>query len=151
MALVTWGISTAKAVCSALDGGLGIALVDTSNPNVILDAIVTRVGDNVGIVVRYVDADNYIYTGHDGTNAYLVKVVAGTPTTVATAAKAFGAGNVRVIISGTQIMMYWNGAQIGATFVTIGDAALQTSGKHGLITTNTGNTFDNVYCYARGD
>lgn len=145
-----WGVVTNKAQASALDTGLALATHDSSNPNVMLDLTLTRAGGVAGAVLRYVDADNYIYAGHDGTNAYMVKRVAGVETTVATAAVAFGAGGLRVRLSGTGARMYWNNALVQAA-VTVGDAALQTSGKHGLYTTNTGNTFDNAVVFAGGN
>lgn len=143
----TWSVSGGKAV-STMVGAVGIATVDVGNPNVNLQVACTRVGGVTGAVLRYVDADNFIYAYHDGTNAVLAKMVAGTPTTIATAAVAIGTGTMRVNISGTSAWLYWVNTYIGTG--TIADAGLQTSGKHGLYNTNASNSFDNFVAWARG-
>lgn len=143
----TWGISSGKAACSALSGGVGIATVNLSTANVHVIAAVTRSAGNAGIVLRYVDSSNYIYAYHDGTNAVMVKVVAGTPTTLVTAAAAYSAGaNLVAMCDGTEFRLWYNNAHIG----TGTDPALPGGTGVGLYTTDTANTFDNFNAWARG-
>ncbi len=53
---------------------------------------------------------------HDGTNAKLDKLVAGTWTSVISAAAAYSAGaTIRVERSGTSFSLYYNGTQVGST------------------------------------
>lgn len=150
--LGTWGIATNKAQASALDaGGMAIATVPTTKQNVFVEnATLTRAGGIVGVVLRYVDADNYVIAGHDGTNAILIKRVAGVEATVGSTAAAFGAGKLTAMCSGTTFRLWWNNAVVGGGDLTIGDTALQASTIHGLYTTDTGNTFDNFIVWPRG-
>lgn len=149
-AVGTWAVATNKAACSALTGA-GFATVNSGSINVIIEAVCTRTGGNTGIVARYADADNYIIAYHDGTNAHLDKVVAGTPTSLINAAVTYSA-SARTILSlnGTGVRLYYNDALIGAQ-QTVSDAGLQTGTAHGLYTTDTGATFDNFVVFARGN
>lgn len=143
----TWGISSGKAACSALSGGVGIATVNLSTANVHVIAAVTRSAGNAGIVLRYVDSSNYIHAYHDGTNAVMVKVVAGTPTTLVTAAAAYSdSADLVAMCDGTEFRLWYNNAHIG----TGTDPALPGGTRIGLYTTDTGNTFDNFNAWARG-
>lgn len=147
----TWGIATNKAASSALAGGVAVATVPTTKQHIFVEkATLARVGGIVGIVMRYVDADNYVIAGHDGTSAILVKRVAGVETTVGSTAAAFGAGKLTAMCSGTTFRLWWNNAVIGGGDLTIADAVLQASQIHGLYTTDTGNTFDNIVIWPRG-
>jgi len=145
----TTQIATNKASASALVGGVAIATMDTGTVNAITDATLTRAGNEVGVVLRYVDADNYIRAIHDGTNCKLVKRVAAAETDVISAVVALGAGAIRVIPDGTTFMLYLNNARVGAVS-TINDAALQTGTEQGLFSTNVGNTQDLWSIFARG-
>jgi len=143
--LGTWTIASNAAVCSVLSGSSdGIATVsDSSNTDVFIGANLTRAGNDVGLVVRWADANNYIYALHNGTNAQLIKVVGGTPTTLINTAAAYSAGaKMWVHMMGTACRLYYNNALVGSQ-QTISDAGLQTGTNHGLYSTNTGNTFDN--------
>ncbi len=146
----TWGASGGAAAASALTGGVAIATVDTSTADVLAAAKITRSAGDAGVVVRYADANNYVRGIHNGTNAQLVKVVGGTPTTLINAAATYSAGaEIRVICEGQKFRLYYNNALIG-TEQTIADAGLQSGTKQGLYSTDTSNTFDNTTCYARG-
>lgn len=143
----TWAISTNKAMCSALDGGVGIATVDVGTQNVVYKAALTRSAGEVGVVIRYTDANNYIRAYHDGTNAVLVKVVAGTPTTKITGAAAYAAGaDILPVADGSYLALYYNNVLVGS----VTDAALPTGTRVGIYTTDTGNSIDNPIAYARG-
>jgi len=142
-------VASNKAQASALVGGVAIATVDTGTVNAITDATLTRAGNEVGVVLRYADSDNYIRAIHDGTNCKLVKRVAAAETDVISAVVALGAGAIRVIPDGTSFALYLNDVQVGATS-TINDAALQTGTQQGLYSTNVGNTQDLLSIFARG-
>jgi len=142
-------IATNKAQASVLVGGVAIATMDTGTVNAITSATLTRAGNEVGVVLRYVDADNYIRAIHDGTNCKLIKRVAAAETDVISAVVALGAGAIRVIPDGTEFRLYLNDAQVGATS-TISDAALQTGTEQGLFSTNVGNTQDGFLVFPRG-
>lgn len=146
----TWGASGGAAAASALSGSLGIATVDTGVASAIVTAKITRSGGNAGIVLRYADASNYVYAIHNGTNAQLVKRVAGSETTLINTAATYAAGaELRVVCDGTSFRLFYNGAAIGSA-QTISDAGLASGTKQGLYTSNTGNTFDDFTVYARG-
>ncbi|HMR01764.1 MAG TPA: hypothetical protein PKA43_00170 [Candidatus Competibacter phosphatis] len=145
-----WGASGGVAQASALSGGIAIATVDTSTADVLATVKATRSAGNVGLVVRYADANNYVYALHNGTNAQLVKVVAGTPTTLVNTAAAYSAGaDLRVICEGTKFRLHYNNVFIGSE-QTISDAGLASGTAQGLYTTDTGNAFDDFIVYARG-
>lgn len=143
----TWAVSSNKAVCSALSGGIGVATVNLSTANAHVIAAVTRSAGNAGIVARYVDASNHLYAYHNGTNAVLVKKVAGVDETLVNAAAAYSAGaNLCVITDGTEYRLYYNHVFIGSGT----SAGLPSGTRAGLFTSDTGNGFDNVMVYARG-
>lgn len=148
----TWAIASNVAAASGLDGGgIAIATYDAGYVDTLHTVPITRAAGVGGGVVRYVDSSNYIRFSHDGTNFVVEKIVAGTPTTVITAAATYVAGaDGRVIVDGTSIRAFYNNASVGS-LSTISDAALQTSTLVGLYTTDTGNTFDNVVTRARGN
>lgn len=144
----TWGNSAGKAAASALDGGLALATVPTATKDVWISAALTRAGDNVGLVGRYADANNYLIAYHDGTNAKLDQVLAGVTSTLITGAAAFSANAImRLEMDGSNAALYYNDARIGTSSSI--NAGL-TATAHGLYTTNTGNTFDGFNVFARG-
>ena len=148
----TWAINSNTAKASALAGGAAIATIDAGAADVIIESLMaTRSGGNLGVVARYVDANNYVVAYHDGTNIKLDKVVSGVVTNVATVVIAFTANRVlRLICDGTKFAMHYpNDASIGSTEYTISDAALQTGTRCGLYTTDAGNTFDTAVAWAR--
>lgn len=145
----TTQIATNKASASALVGGIAIATVDTGTADVVMEGTCTRAGNEVGVICRYVDADNYVRAVHDGTNCQLIKRVATVETTVITAAVAIGAGKISVVASGTQFTLFLNNAKVGA-ISTIADAALQSGTEQGLFSTNVGNTQDGFLVMPRG-
>ena len=146
----TWATSAGAVACTVLSGGLGITHATLTSADVIATVKVTRAGGVGGLVLRYVDASNYITCYHDGTNVLLVKRVAGVDTTVQTTAATYVAGaELRVYATGSAFRIYYNNAIVG-TEQTIADAGLQSAANHGLYTTNVGNTFDDLAIYARG-
>lgn len=143
----TWGVSGGVRSCSVLDGGgTGFSVLSTSTRNVFIEANLTRSAGRVGIVARYQDSSNYIHCSHDGTNVLVIQVVAGTPTTLSTTAVAYSAGaTMKFIADGTTYRAFYNNTAAGS-----GTLPNTSATSHGLITNNTGNTFDNLVIWARG-
>jgi len=144
----TWGIATNKAQALALSGGLAVATIDAGVRNVILEMKTVRASaGNVGGVACWTDANNHIEFYHDGTNAVCKQIVAGTPTTLVTAAATYAANaKLRLMIDGTRVMLYYNDIYIGTSNSL--NAGL-TATVQGILTTDTGNTQDNFTCFAR--
>ena len=109
-----------------------------------LDTVVA--GTQAGLVLNLDSAAspaNFVIAYHDGTNAKLDKCVAGTYTSVISAAAAYSAGKtLRVVKSGTSYSLYYNGNQIGTT-QTVSDAGIINNTLHGLFSTYSGNQLDN--------
>lgn len=146
----TFTAASGTANASALSGGLAIATVDTSKADVVMTVRFTRSAGIGGVIARYVDSGNYVYAAHDGTNALLVKVVAGTQTTlINTAATYVANAEIRLICEGTAFRLFYNALAVG-TVQTIADAGLQSGTKQGLYTSDTGNTFDDLRVFSRG-
>lgn len=146
----TWTVASNRASASALSGGIAIATVPTSTADVIADVKVTRSAGQGGQVLRYADANNYLFTGHDGTNAVLKQRLAGVESTLITAAAAYSANAVlRCDLSGVNGRLYWNNALVGSTASI--NAGL-TATAHGLYVTDvTANlTVDDFVVYAKG-
>lgn len=143
----TWAILGNQAAASVLAGGVAIATVESGKTDGLVTGTLTRSAGTLGIVLRYVDSDNFMRAEHDGTNCLLITRIAGVEATVITAIVAIGAGVIRVISQGTSHALYLNNMQVGATTVVAG---LTTGTRIGLHTTDTGNTFDTFYDFARG-
>jgi len=134
---------------SALATGEAIATFDSGVADVILRVPITRAAGVCGGIVRWVDASNYIRASHDGTNCLLEKIVAGTPSTVITAAATYSAGaHIVVDASGTAMRLYYNNALVGTG--TVADAALLSGTVQGWRTTDIGNTSTDIECWAKG-
>jgi len=147
-AIGTWGVSGGARSCSALSGGLGFSYLPCQSSNVIIDAKVTRSAGVAGIVARYASATDYLIAYHDGTNAKLDKVVSGVTTNLVSAAATYSAGAVlRLILDGTNARLFYNNAAVGTVATTPAAGSL----NHGLYTTDTGNTFDDLIIWARGN
>jgi len=143
----TWAILGNKVAASALVGGVAIATVESGKTDGLVTGTLTRSAGTLGIVLRYVDSDNFMRAEHDGTNCRLITRIAGVEATAITAIVAIGAGVIHVISQGTSHALYLNNAQVGVTTVVAG---LTTGTRIGLHTTDTGNSFDNLYDFARG-
>jgi hypothetical protein len=143
----TWAIATNVATCSALSGGIGIATIDNGETDVLIECALTRSGDDVGVVARYMDSNNYLIAYTDGTNAVVAEVVSGTPNTLITAAVTYSAGaSIRINVNGSNVMLYYNELYVGED---TGINAALTGTQHGLYTTNIGNSLDDFVCMPR--
>jgi len=141
----TWGITSNKAQASALGSGIAVATATSSTEDVLIECDLVRSGGVVGIVARWEDSNNYLRAYHDGTNAVLQEVVSGTATTRITAAATYAANaSIRLHLRGQRAMLYYNDLYVG----TYGTTITSVSGTaHGLYTTDTGNTHDNLIVF----
>lgn len=146
----TWSVSGGAAAATALSGGVAVRTANCGKADALVTSALTRTAGTAGIVARYVDASNHVQARHTGTNAQLVKVVAGVNTTLVDAVVTYVAGaEIRIICQGQQFRLFYNNAAVG-TEQTIADAALASATLVGLRSTDTANTFDNFATYARG-
>ena len=147
----TFGASGNVAQASALSGGVALATVNSGKTDVHVEVSLTRAAGAAGAVLAYVDASNYVRLVHDGTNAMLIKRVAGVETTVITSAATYGAGaKIRASRNGTEYRLWYNGATAG-TAGTIADAVFSGVTTQGIFTTDLGNTLDDLTIYAFGN
>lgn len=146
----TWIATAGVASASVLVSSVAIATINCGKANHVVMVNCTLVAGTMSIIVRWVDANNFVQVRVTPTNNQLVKVVAGVTTTVQDSAVTYVAGAQLVVASeGTKFRRYYNNVFVGAE-QTIADAALQSPTAIGLRSTDTGNTFDNFQAYARG-
>jgi len=148
----TWTASAGRAYASVIDGiGVSIATVDVGDADYVLSCdVYDLAGVATSVIARWVDVDNHIVIRHTGSAVQLIKVVAGSATTlVNTAASYVDGATLRLVVEGTTFRAYYNDTDYGGA-VTIADAALQSSTEVGLIASNTATRFDNFVVYARG-
>ena len=147
------------AKATALSGGRAIATVSLNTPDVVLSRIPFVKGTiGCGIVLRYQDADNYVYVWYDGTNCNLVKRVAGAETTVLgrrppgvnwpPATHTIGA-----VASGTNWVHFFDNTNVRldpseGAYSVINE--LQRPTKVGIICFDTDSTVNGFLGYARG-
>ena len=117
------------------------------------DLVVTA-GTQAGMVICLDSAAspaNFCVCYHNGVNAILEKCVAGTYTTLISAAATYSA-NAPIVVhkDGTSVRLYYNNALIGAV-QTVSDAGIINNKLHGIFSTYSGNTIDNFNVYARGN
>jgi lysophospholipase L1-like esterase len=147
----TWGVSGGKAQASALAGGVAMAVWPVTTPHVFVTVKITRTAGAAGLVVRYADANNYIYVEHDGTNIVWHKVVGGVDSAVIVDTTAtYAAGAELTVWADEGIVRVTYNGNIISTLQTIADAGLQIGAGIGVITTNTGNSFDDLQAWAVG-
>lgn len=152
-ATATTGLNANNKV-TALTLAHVLALKELSTQDGIMDAdLVVVAGTHVGIAMNWDDPDdptNGVVGIHDGTNAILLKNVAGTWTSVISAAATYSANaKIRVIKSGTSYSLFYNGAAVGSTS-TISDAGIISNKYGGTFNTYASNTIDDVLFRPRG-
>lgn len=146
-----WSVGGGVAASSGGTGQDETRHIDTGAADVIASVKITRAAGSPGVIVRYADGANYVKAVHNGTNAQLIKVVAGTPTTLINSAATYSAGaEIRTICEGQKFRLFYNNVAIGSE-QTIADAGLQSGTRQGLTNLNgAGNTFDDFVVMARG-
>lgn len=136
----TWGISSNAAKASAVDGTnlWAVATVNSGSADALIEAAPTWSAGNVGIVLWWTDANNFVRVFFDGTNLQMIRRVAGVDQAPNINAAA-GAGRLVVMIDGTKIRCNMNTVAIG-TEQTIVD--LSPTSVCGVFSSNVANTVD---------
>lgn len=104
-----------------------------------------------GVVANLDDADNpqnFVMAVHDGANAYLIKCVDGTYTTLINIAAAYSAGatiEIRRLANTNTYQLWYDGSQVG-TDQAISDEGIVSNTLHGYVNTYSGNTLSNFAC-----
>lgn len=130
--LGTWGIQTNRGYVVTPGGGnASRAIIETGYTDGTLSVdrpVVEGIG-NQGVIFRYVDSSNYWVAAGNGTfgNAFLTKVVAGTPTEMLNVALV-NAGAIRVDFTNDRITFWTNGVIRGV----VSDSTHSTATKHGI-------------------
>jgi len=147
----TVGISGgAAAIASAVDGGIAIATYPGTSPDGFFTIKPTKATTGAGRVLRYVDADNYLYLIYNGTNLVFTKRVAGAETALINAAAAGGNGKVMSIqLQGTKAYIYYDLKDITATWAQVTVPA-STATLHGLYFQDTDSTLDDLVDWPSG-
>ena len=150
----TWSVAGNTAVATVL----GIVTLPALHADVVMQCTLTTPGAGVtpaGIVVRWLDANNYWYVrvtpGTAGNDFELVEINAGVPTVRGAADKdpaAATAYTITVITYGQTIDVYWNNVrEINYTTAALNE----TQGIHGLRDEGNSNfIFDNLTVFPRG-
>ena len=130
------------------------ASVVAGSANVVADVDVVLTADTQAGLVLNLDSAaspaNFVVAYHDGVNAKLDKCVAGTWTSVISAAATYSSGaTLRVVKDGTSYTLFYNGAKVGSTS-TISDAGIISNTLVGLFSTYSGNTLDAFTVFPRG-
>lgn len=140
-----WSITTNVVNASTLIDGMAIATVDVLTPNVWVTTALTRSSGSLGIVVRYVDANNYVICYHDGTSIKVDEVIAGTSTNLLTTANSYANRIMRVLCDGSLVRVVYN----DVVFTDITLAGSLTGTKFGLYSTNTSNNHTQFVVWSR--
>lgn len=148
-------VDSALYIPTALVSGLSVSgtinVSDSGKTDHLTIAGLTRTAGNIGIITRYVDANNYVRIYHNGTNVLVDKVIAGAVTNVASVAKTYSAGaDLEAIWYGTSLRVLYNNSTLAANGYTISDTALQTGTQVGVYSTDAGNSITNFECFSRG-
>jgi hypothetical protein len=110
-------------------------------------AALTKGTTGCGVILRYQDADNYVYCWHNGTNLQLIQRVAGVETTLTNAAATYGAGRIiEAMLNSTSGETWYHAAKIGTTATV----PASTYTPCGLIFFDTDSVIDNFLAIARG-
>lgn len=140
-----WNVASNKATCGSAVGRAGIdAGVHDCTVQADIDPGASL--SESGLVLCWVDANNFIKLmldpGGSPVDYYLQKRVANVDINVnhATGTET-GSRTVKVVISGSTYDVYVNGAFKFSG--TISDSVFAAATKHGLLSGNTSNTFDN--------
>jgi hypothetical protein len=144
-----WTVANGRAEVANLVDSKAVATVDAGSRDVVLIAEATRAAGEVGIVARYQDDDNYLRAFHDGTNCRLVQRVGGAQSTLFSSARTYQAGApIKLVLSGNRAALFYNHVAVNDNPAIV-DPGL-TSTRHGLYSTDGGNTVDNLRVWRAG-
>lgn len=148
----TVAISGNTLMATGLDGdGRAVVTVDIDTTQNYVKAALTKTTTAIGIITRYIDANNYIYIKHDGTNAILIKRVGGADTTIRTTAATYGAGRwLEIAGDDWYFYCYYHHALVSSDLgETISDGILQNGTRVGIIFFDLDSSADDFEAYAR--
>lgn len=139
-------ISSNRAASSALSGGKAYAALQCDCPDAYVETKLTRTAGSAGILLRYVDDNNYIQVVHNGTNVVVTEVISGTPSTLLTTAATYAADAlITAQCRGTSIRVIYNLTTIGTASVTN-----ITGSKFGIYSETTTAIFNTFSAWATG-
>lgn len=149
--LGTWTVTAGTANAATLSGGAAIATLDAGTVDHVAAVKITRTGGESGLILRYIDNDNYIRVIHNGTQVLVIRRIAGSESTAQTTSATYAAGAyLEAYVDGTSFRLFYNSLAQGSSALTINDVALQTGTAAGIYTTDAANTFDDFEMRARG-
>lgn len=124
-----------------------ISGADYGYSDVLVNADLAVTADTHAGVVACLDSlgtpANFLLAHHNGTNATLLKCVAGTYTSLISAAATYVANApIRIIKDGTTVTLFYNSVAVG-TPQTVSDAGIISNTIHGIFSTFVDNRADN--------
>jgi hypothetical protein len=122
----TWGISSNQGYTSAA-ASQSVATIASGNANAEISVTVAASGA-AGIAFRWSSSNNYWRAFNSGTSTFLEKRVAGSNSSVGSAAGAAVGDVLRVVCNGSSIEVFRNGVSIISTT----DSFNSTAQNHGL-------------------
>lgn len=147
--LKSWALVSGKIHTTTV--GLGIRTCDVSETDLFISCGITYATSSIGIIVRYVDTNNYIVLRMTSTAIELVKVISGSETVVGSSSRTYVAGKeMSLFVHGNIFRVYYNNQRLGSDY-GITDDILQTGTIIGLYTNHLSNYFDNLIVYAIQD
>ncbi|MBK8467740.1 MAG: hypothetical protein IPL32_18150 [Chloracidobacterium sp.] len=146
----SWNISGNVASAATLSSSLAVATVNLQTPNVHIEVDATRFAGEIGLIVRYLDASNFIKLRINSSAVIMEKVIGGVSTSVSTTAVTYTVGaRLEARVIGNTFHIYYNNAFVKSNTVT--DASLQSGTKVGLYANTVGNTINNFVAWDLGD
>lgn len=126
------GISSNRFYASSTGGSsIGAAYIDFGVADI--DASVTRGAANVGILLRYADANNYVMYGDMFGGIAIYKYIFGVMTLVFQGGAAANGDVFRVVVTANIYRCYQN----GALAFTVQESFLEHKTKHGVAVAGT--------------
>lgn len=141
----SWGVTAGTLKCSTLASGVGIATIATTSPNYVIACKVSAAGG--GIVLRYVDANNYMYATATATAAELHKVVGGVDSIVKTHTLTTGNYLQQIYCNGPTVAFIYNVTQVSNSPYTVTDSVLLTGATIGFRTTDVNVVASGFHAY----
>lgn len=127
----TWAITSNKARAATVVSSQAVATVETGYSDIVIEGNLETNGGWVGLVFRYVDANNYCTVRITTALLRIYKRVGGSESQVASAGITYVAGARLVVrITGSTVTATYNGVTTLAG--TISDAAFSGETTHGL-------------------
>lgn len=135
----TWSITSNRARAATVVSNVAIATVNTGQVNGVVCARLATVSAT-GLVLRYIDSNNYVRAYIVSPNVLIVQTVAGSPTTLLSKAATYVADAEMVVtLDGLRLGIEYNGVYYGS--VTI-NSVFASSTLHGMYVNAAGSTLN---------